>query len=71
MKRVYPTLQVTTNLASALCGEKGQQKENGPRLSSYKPIDDEEWIPITTYCRHSGWSREKEGVYKVRSEVGL
>ena len=45
--------QITANLTSTLCGEKGQQKEDGARLSSHKPVDSEKWIPTTTNCRHT------------------
>ena len=70
-KRVHLTLQITANVTSALCGKKGQQKEDGARLSPYKPVDDKKWIFTATYHRHTRWSREEKGVYKVRSEMGL
>jgi len=70
-KRVYPTLQVTANFTSAFCSKKGRQKKDGTRLPPYKPIDSKEQIPITAHCRHPRWGREKEGVYKVGSEMGL
>jgi len=46
-------------------------KKDGTRLPPYKPIDGKERIPITAHCRHPRWGREKEGVYKVGSEMGL
>jgi len=70
-KRVYSPLQITANVTSALCGKKGWQKENSARLSPYKPVDNKKQISTATYCRHTGWSREEEGVYKVKSEIGL
>jgi len=38
-KRIYPTLQVTPNVASTLCGEKGWHIEGGTGLSISKPVD--------------------------------
>jgi len=70
-KRVYSTLQVTTNVASTLRGKKGWQKEDGARLSSYKSIDGKKWIPLATHHRYLGRSRKKEGVHKAGSEMGL
>jgi len=70
-KRVHLPLQITTNITSILCGKKGWEKKDGIRLSSCKPMNDKKWIPPTTYCRHTGQSREKKGVYKVGSKMGL
>ena len=39
-KGIYLTLQVTPDIASTLCGEKGWYTENGTRLSTHKPVDD-------------------------------
>jgi len=36
---IYPTLQVTPNIASILCGKKGWHMENSTRLSTHKPVD--------------------------------
>ena len=36
---IYPTLQVTPDIASTLCGEKGWHMENSTRLSTHKPVD--------------------------------
>jgi len=71
VKRVYLTLQITTNFTSTLCSKKGQQKKDGTRLLPYKPMDGKKRIPIAAHCRHSGWGREKEGIYEVGSEMGL
>jgi len=70
-KRVYSTLQITTNFTSTFRSKKEWQKKNGTRLLPYKPMDGKKWIPIATHCRRSGWGRKKEGVYEVRSEIGL
>jgi len=70
-KRVHSALKVPANITSALCGKKGWQKKDGTRLSLYKSVDDKKRIPIATYRRHTGWSREKEGIYKVGSKMGL
>jgi len=37
---IYPTLQVTLDITSTLCGEKGWHTENGTRLSTHKPVND-------------------------------
>jgi len=37
---IYLTLQVTPDITSTLCGEKGWHTENGTRLSIHKPVDD-------------------------------
>ena len=34
-------------------------------------MDDKKRIPATTYCRHTGRSGKKEGVYEVGSKIGL
>jgi len=64
-------LQITTNITSILCGKKEWKEEDSIGLSSCKPMDDKKWISPTTYRRYTGWSREKEGVHEVRSEMGL
>ena len=53
-KRIYPTLQITSNITSILCGKKGWYMEDGTRLLAHKPVDDKKWIPFTPYCRHTG-----------------
>jgi len=70
-KRIYLTLQVTPNVASTLCGEKGWHMEDGTGLSTSKPVDSKKWIPFTPHRRHIGWSRKKEGVYKVGLKMGI
>jgi len=45
--------------------------KDGTRLPSYKSMNNKEWIPFTSYCRYTGWSRKEEGVYKTESEVGI
>ena len=37
---IYPTLQVTPDITSTLCGKKGWYMENGTRLSTHKPVND-------------------------------
>ena len=70
-KRIYLTLQVTPNIASTLCGEKGWHTEDGIGLSTSKLVDSKKWIPFTPHHRHIGWSRKKEGVYKVGLKMGI
>ena len=70
-KRIYPTLQVTPNVTSTLCGKKGWHMKDGTGLSTSKPVDSKKWIPFTPYHRHIGWSRKKEGVYKVGLKMGI
>jgi len=38
-KRIYPTLQITSNVTSTLCGKKGWCMEDGTRLSAHKPVN--------------------------------
>ena len=70
-KGIHLTLQVTTDIASILCSEKGWYTENGTRLSTHKPVDTKKWISFTPHCRHIGWSRKEKGVYKVGFEMGV
>jgi len=70
-KRIYPTLQVTPNVTSTLCGKKGWHMKDGTGLSTSKPVDSKKWIPFTPYHRHIGWSRKKKGVYKVGLKMGI
>jgi len=70
-KGIYPTLQVTPDIAGTLCGEKGWHTENGTRLSTHKPVDDKKWVPLTPYCRYIGWSRKEKGVYEVEFEMEI
>jgi len=53
-KRIYPTLQVTPNIAGTLCGEKGWHMEDGTGLLTSKPVDSKKWIPFTPHRRHIG-----------------
>ena len=68
---IYPTLQVTPDIASTLCGEKGWHTEDGTGLSISKPVDSKKWIPFTPHRRHIGWSRKKEDVYEVGLKMGI
>jgi len=70
-KRIYLTLQVTPDIASTLCGEKGWHMENGTGLSTHKLVDNKKWVPFTPHCRYIGWSRKEKGVYKVGFEMGI
>jgi len=45
-KGIYPTLQVTPDIASTLCGEERWHTENGTRLSTHKLVDDKKWVPL-------------------------
>jgi len=38
-ERIYPTLQITSNVTSTLCGEKEWYTEDGTRLSVHKLVD--------------------------------
>ena len=51
---IYPTLQVTPDITSTLCGKKGWHTENGIRLSTHKPVDNKKWVPLTPHCRYIG-----------------
>jgi len=70
-ERIYPTLQITSNITSTLCGKKGWCTEDSTRLLVYKPVDDKKWIPFTSHHRYIRWSRKEEGVYKVRLKIGI
>jgi len=70
-ERIYLTLQVTPDIASTLCGEKGWHTENSTRLSTHKPVDDKKWVPFTPHCRYIGQSRKEKGVYKVGFEIEI
>ena len=70
-ERIHPTFQVTPNVTSTLCSKKEWHIENSVGLSTYKSVDDKEWILFTSYYGHTGWSRKEEGVYKAGPEVGI
>ena len=70
-ERIHPTFQVTPNVISTLCSKKEWHIENSVGLSTYKSVDDKEWILFTSYYGHTGWSRKEEGVYKAGPEVGI
>ena len=70
-KGIYPSIQITPNIASSFCSKKEREVKNGARLSSYKPMDNKERIPPPSYRRHIGWSRKEESIHKARFEVGL
>jgi len=70
-ERIHPTLQITPNITSTLCGKKGWYTEDGTGLLTLKPVDDKEWIPSTSHCRYIGRSKKEEGVYEIRLEMGI
>jgi len=70
-ERIHPTFQVTPNVTSTLCSKKEWHIENSVGLSTYKSVDDKEWILFTSYYGHTGWGRKEEGVYKAGPEVGI
>jgi len=45
--------------------------ENGAELSTYKSVDDKEWVPFIPHRRYTGWSRKEEGVHKAGPEIGI
>jgi len=53
-ERIYPIFQVTPNITSILCSKKGWHMKNGVGLSTYKPVDNKEWVSFTSYHRHIG-----------------
>jgi len=70
-KRIHPTFQVTLNVTSTLCGKKEWHTKNSAGLSTYKPVDNKEWVSLTPYCRHIGWCRKEKGVYEAGPEVRI
>ena len=70
-ERIYLTFQVTPNITSILRSKEGWHTENSAGLSTHKSVDDKEWISLTSHCRHTGWGRKEEGVYKAGPEVRI
>jgi len=70
-EEIYPAFQVTPDITSTLCGEKGWHMENGTRLLTHKLVDNKKWIPFTPHCRYIGWSRKEKGVYEVGFEIRI
>jgi len=70
-ERIHPPFQVTPNVTSTLCSKEGWHTENGTGLSTYKSVDNKEWVSFTPHCRHTGWGRKVEGVYKTGPKVGI
>ena len=70
-KRIYPTFQVIPNVTSTLRSKEEWHMENSTGLLTYKSVDGKEWVPLTSHCGHTGWSRKEEGVYKAGPEVGI
>ena len=70
-ERIHLTFQVTPNVTSTLCGKRGWHTKNGVGLLTYKLVDNKEWVSFTPHCRHIGWSRKEEGIYKAGPEVGI
>jgi len=70
-KGIYSTIQVALDIASTFRGKERWNTENSARLSSHRPVDDKKWVPFTSHCRHTRWSRKEEGIYEIGSEVGL
>jgi len=64
-KRIYSATKITIDLTSPFCSKERWKKENGARLSLYKSVDSKKWVPLTPNCRHPGWSRKEEGIYKT------
>ena len=64
-KRVYLTIEITTDLTSPFCSKERQKKENGTRLLSCKPVDSKKQVSLTPNCRYPGWSRKEKGVHKT------
>ena len=53
-KRIHPIFQVTPNVTSILCSKEGWHMENGAGLSTYKSVDNKEWVSLTSHYRHTG-----------------
>jgi len=65
VKRIYSAIKITTDLTGPFYSKEGWKKENGVRLSSCKSVDSKKWVSLTPNCRHPGWSRKEEDVYKT------
>ena len=70
-ERIHLTFQVTPNITSTLCGKKGWHTKNGAGLSTHKSVDNKEWVPLTSYCRHTRWGRKEKSVYKAGPKMGI
>ena len=70
-EKIHPTFQVIPNVTSILHSKEGWYTENSAGLSTHKSVDDKEWISLTSHCRHTGWGRKEEGVYKAGPEVRI
>ena len=70
-ERIHLPFQVAPNITSTLHSKEGWHTENSAGLSTHKSVDDKEWVSLTPYCRHTGWDRKEEGVYKAGPEVGI
>ena len=54
VKGIYSIIKIATNSTSPFCSKEGWQEKNGTRLSSCKPIDNKEWVPLTLNCKYPG-----------------
>ena len=70
-ERIHLTFQVIPNVTSILHSKEGWHTKNGAGLPAHKSVDDKEWVSLISHCRHTGWSRKEEGVYKAGPEVGI
>ena len=52
-KRIRPTFQVTLNVTSTFHSKERWYTENGVGLSIHKSVDNKEWVPLTSHCRHT------------------
>ena len=53
-ERIHLTVQVTPNVTSILHSKERWHTENGAGLLTHKSVDDKEWVPLTSYCGHTG-----------------
>jgi len=70
-EEIHSTIQISPDIASILCSQKGWKVKNGARLLLRQPMDNQKWISPTSHCGHIGQSRKKEGIYEAGSEVGI
>ena len=47
-KEVYLTIEITINITSILCTEKGQKEKDSIRLLIFEQLDNQKQLPITT-----------------------
>ena len=70
-KRVYPTIQITTDGTGIFCRKERWKEVHGARLQVFEQVDNKEQLPAPSNIGCLGKHCDKKSLHKNGPEVGV